>query len=108
MERTCNSCGSANPAEAKFCMSCSAQFERRCPSCGTPAPAEVKFCMSCGAALDPAAAPAAQQPAPAPPPAPARSAPADERRQVIVLFADLSGYTAVSERMDPESVKALV
>jgi len=27
---------------------------------------------------------------------------------VTVLFADLSGYTAVSERMDPESVKALV
>ena len=25
-----------------------------------------------------------------------------------VLFADLSGYTAVSERMDPEDVKSLV
>src|SRR5688500_2146515 len=108
MESTCNSCGSANPAEAKFCMSCGAQLERRCPSCGTPAPPEAKFCMSCGAALDPAAAPAAQQPAPAPPPAAARAAPADERRQVTVLFADLSGYTAVSERMDPESVKSLV
>ncbi|MEA2331780.1 MAG: hypothetical protein QOH58_1918 [Thermoleophilaceae bacterium] len=41
-----------------------------------------------------------------------RAAPADrppeERRQVTVLFADLSGYTAVAERMDPEAVKALV
>jgi class 3 adenylate cyclase/tetratricopeptide (TPR) repeat protein len=107
MEQTCNTCGSANPAAAKFCMSCGAQLERRCPSCGTPAPPDAKFCMACGSALDPAAAPAAQQPAPAPPPA-ARAAPADERRQVTVLFADLSGYTAVSERMDPESVKALV
>src|SRR5918999_1317453 len=34
--------------------------------------------------------------------------PAEERRQVTVLFADLSGYTAVAERMDPEAVKALV
>jgi class 3 adenylate cyclase/predicted ATPase len=34
--------------------------------------------------------------------------PAEERRQVTVLFADLSGYTAVAERMDPEDVKTLV
>ena len=27
---------------------------------------------------------------------------------MTVLFADLSGYTAVAERMDPEAVKALV
>jgi class 3 adenylate cyclase/tetratricopeptide (TPR) repeat protein len=33
---------------------------------------------------------------------------ADERRQVTILFADLSGFTAVSERLDPEIVKRLV
>src|SRR5829696_2118415 len=109
MERTCNSCGAANPAEAKFCMSCGGQLERRCPSCGTPAPAAAKFCMSCGSSLDaaPGPAPAPAAAAPEPPPA-AKAAPADERRQVTVLFADLSGYTAVSERMDPEAVKQLV
>ena len=32
----------------------------------------------------------------------------EERRQVTVVFADLSGYTAVAERMDPEAVKSLV
>jgi len=67
--------------------------------------------MSCGAHLDPAAAPAAGTAAADPPPAtppPAAATPADERRFVTVLFADLSGYTAVSERMDPEAVKALV
>ncbi|MDQ5852904.1 MAG: AAA family ATPase [Chloroflexota bacterium] len=31
----------------------------------------------------------------------------DERRQVTVLFADLSGFTALSERLDPEEVMAL-
>ena len=106
MEQTCNTCGNANPAEAKFCMSCGEQLERRCPSCGTPAPPEAKFCMSCGSALDPAAPTPTPPPAPAPPPVAAT--PADERRQVTVLFADLSGYTAVSERMDPEDVKSLV
>ncbi len=49
-------------------------------------------------------------PAPAPPPAPvsvSESLP-EERRQVTVVFADLSGYTAIAERMDPEAVKSLV
>ena len=27
---------------------------------------------------------------------------------MTILFADLSGYTAVAERMDPEAVKSLV
>ena len=79
---------------------------------GRPPRENAKFCMSCGSTLDPAGAPAqpaaATPPAPAQPPPAARATPADERRQVTVLFADLSGYTAVSERMDPESVKALV
>jgi len=44
------------------------------------------------------------------PPAPAGlpEVPPEERRQATVLFADLSGYTAAAERMDPEAVKALV
>ncbi|MEA2430231.1 MAG: hypothetical protein QOI19_704, partial [Thermoleophilaceae bacterium] len=53
--------------------------------------------MECGAALG--HTPAATAPVAALP---------EERRQVTVLFADLSGYTAVSEQMDPERVKALV
>ncbi|MGI8460254.1 MAG: ATP-binding protein [Solirubrobacterales bacterium] len=32
----------------------------------------------------------------------------EERRNATVLFADLSGYTAVAERLDPEATKALV
>ena len=31
-----------------------------------------------------------------------------ERRQVTVLFADISGFTSMSERLDPEDVHALV
>jgi class 3 adenylate cyclase/tetratricopeptide (TPR) repeat protein len=33
---------------------------------------------------------------------------AEERRMVTVLFADVSGFTALSERMDPEEVQALL
>ena len=90
---TCAACGSENPSGARFCMACGTALQRTCPNCGEPAPAGAKFCMACGTALDaPAGVPAAS----------------DERRRVTVLFADLSGYTAVAEQMDPEAVKRLV
>jgi class 3 adenylate cyclase len=94
---TCAACGTENPAGARFCMGCGARLERRCPACNTQVPSEAHFCMNCGAALDetPVAKPAAESPP-------------EERRQVTVLFADLSGYTAFAERMDPEAVKSLV
>jgi class 3 adenylate cyclase len=31
-----------------------------------------------------------------------------ERRQATVLFSDLSGYTAMNERLDPEEVRSIV
>ena len=79
-------------------------------------PPEAKFCIECGSSLaasrptqPPAPAPAATSPRPRRGPAPAEPEELpEERRQVTVLFADLSGYTAVAERMDPEPVKALV
>jgi hypothetical protein len=95
---TCAACGAENPDGARFCMACGAQLERRCPSCGTPAPPAARFCMNCGQGLEGAVV------APAVP----AEAPPEERRQVTVLFGDLSGYTAIAERMDPEAVKALV
>src|SRR4051812_28548125 len=98
--RACPSCAADNPERARFCMSCGAELSPLCPECGAENPVGAKFCMECGTGLSPGAAtPAAPAPAEAPP---------EERRQATVLFADLSGYTAAAERMDPESVKALV
>jgi class 3 adenylate cyclase/tetratricopeptide (TPR) repeat protein len=97
---SCAACGTENPSGARFCMACGARLERRCPNCGAPAPAEARFCMSCGDPLDEAHAEVAGVGVPV--------RLSEERRQVTVLFADLSGYTAVAERMDPEAVKALV
>src|SRR5829696_891456 len=100
--RTCPNCAAQNPERARFCMSCGAELAPLCPSCGAENPAGAKFCMECGTALSPtSAAPAAPAPA-------AAEAPPEERRQATILFADLSGYTAAAERMDPEAVKALV
>jgi len=67
--------------------------------------------MACGAQVqlggDAPAPPTRSQDAghsPPPPSTPATDS-LDERRTVTVLFADLSGYTAVAETLDPEAVK---
>src|ERR1700685_1840790 len=102
----CAECDAANPGGARFCMACGAELERRCDSCGEPAPEGARFCMACGAPLEVAADSAPDRAASAeaadavPPSAPSL----DERRTVTVLFADLSGYTAIAEQLDPESV----
>ena len=92
----CASCGTENPAGARFCMACGATLERRCPNCGTPAPAG-------GALLHDLRLVARARDAPAPAAAPSGEPPMlpEERRQVTVLFADLSGYTAFAERHGP-------
>src|SRR5882724_11860974 len=70
-----------------------------CSGCRFEAPADFAFCPKCGARL-----PAA--PAPPPPPSPT-AAPDGDRRPVTVLFADLAGFTALSEGLDPEEVRAI-
>jgi adenylate cyclase len=70
-----------------------------CSGCGFEAPADFAFCPKCGARL-------AGAPAPASPPPPT-TAPDSDRRPVTVLFADLAGFTALSEALDPEDVRAI-
>jgi len=74
-----------------------------CSGCGFEAPAEFAFCPKCGARLAAATAP---PPPPPPLPSPA-AAPEGDRRPVTVLFADLAGFTALSEGLDPEDVRGI-
>jgi class 3 adenylate cyclase len=61
-----------------------------CPSCGAENREGAKFCDSCGAAL-------------------AETAPAREQRKVVtVLFCDVTGSTALGERIDPESLRQVM
>ncbi|WP_375498488.1 zinc ribbon domain-containing protein [uncultured Jatrophihabitans sp.] len=89
-EVTCASCGSRNPHDHRFCSTCGTS----CPSCGTPAGPGARFCGACGTNLAGAA------PAPASTPTPT---PTSERRLCSVLFADLVGFTSLSETRDHES-----
>jgi adenylate cyclase len=92
----CSACGHANPDGATFCGECGSRLAAAaCQSCGAPAAPGQKFCTACGAPLAALAAPPVEAP---PPPA----APEGERKQVTVLFADVTGSMRLAEQVDPE------
>jgi len=62
-----------------------------CPSCQIPVAAGAKFCPECGAKLTAVGA-----------------APGEARKTVTILFADVTGSTALGERLDPEALRALM
>jgi class 3 adenylate cyclase/tetratricopeptide (TPR) repeat protein len=100
----CPSCGHPNLENNKFCGACGRPLSVVCASCGSPTSPDQKFCGACGAALGggaPGAVPGAPERAQAP-------APEGERRHATVVFSDLSGYTALNERLDPEEVSGLM
>ncbi|HEU5404819.1 MAG TPA: adenylate/guanylate cyclase domain-containing protein [Gaiellaceae bacterium] len=97
---TCGQCGRENPDGAKFCNACGTPLLQPCPSCGTGNASDARFCGECGTPLGEARAPTA---------ADARvQEPVTERRLVSVLFADLVGFTALSESRDAEEVRELL
>ena len=58
-----------------------------CPVCGAANDPSARFCSTCGSKLD--------------------AAPAREvRKTVTVLFADVTGSTALGEQLDPEALRA--
>ena len=97
---TCPSCGTENEAGKRFCTECGTALALACSSCGAGLAGDEKFCGECGTPLEPTAARAAA--------APAASAPTSERRLVSVLFADLVGFTTLSESRDSEDVRELL
>ena len=119
----CAACQHDNAPTAKFCAECGQKLAPRCPQCGAEVAAAAKFCDQCGTAL------AVVPSGPAHPPVldprfaspesytpnhlaekilNGRSALQGERKQVTVLFADVSGFTAISEKLDPEEVHRLM
>ena len=91
-DEKCPACGEAVPDNARYCPACGVAVDAgggiACPACREPNPQRARFCHSCGAPLS-------------------FDIEAD-RRVVTVLFADISGFTGLTEHADPEDVHQMV
>jgi class 3 adenylate cyclase/tetratricopeptide (TPR) repeat protein len=109
----CRKCQFENPADAKFCNECGSKLELVCPQCTKANPAGSKFCNECGQSLAQVtssndfqgSSESSQSPSMMPEAAPLSEG---ERRQATVVFSDLSGYTSMSEKLDPEEVQKIM
>jgi class 3 adenylate cyclase len=92
----CTKCHIENPDDNKFCRECGTALVSACTNCGNNLLAGDKFCGKCGhKVVEEAKEETAQLTS------------EGERKHVTVLFSDLSGYTAMSEKLDPEEVKEI-
>jgi len=120
----CINCGHANTVGQKFCGECGARLDVLCAACQSKNPPGQKFCGECGAPLG------ATPPAAAPVEVPradrfafpesytpkhladkiltSRAALEGERKIVTVMFADVCGFTSMSEQLDPEDVHGIM
>jgi hypothetical protein len=113
----CPKCQFENPDTQKFCGECGAKLEKVCPNCGESNPPQHKFCGECGHKLTVPSEPTpkdlsfdekidkiqrylpkgltekilAQ-----------RDRIEGERKQVTVMFCDMVGFTALSEKLGPD------
>src|SRR4030095_12779458 len=100
----CPRCQQDNPGGVKFCGACGVELEVACPSCQVLNPSTNRFCHQCGQGLEPGASTRTADEPRSPAPDPAKA----ERRQLTVMFCDLVGSTALSERLDPEDMREIV
>jgi adenylate cyclase len=105
----CAGCGFEASAGSAFCPKCGTKLALACAACGAPAAPDFIFCAQCGKRLGGPEddSPGTQKHETAPAPATGHDATYADRRPATVLFADLSGFTALGERLDPEDIRAL-
>jgi class 3 adenylate cyclase/tetratricopeptide (TPR) repeat protein len=116
----CPQCGQENPPGIAICSNCATPLVNLCPNCGFENPRGFKFCGNCGTNLLTATL--------------TRTSNSEqlrrlrgfipgqlvdkiltaskqiegERRTVTVLFSDVVGFTAISEKLDPEAVYNII
>ena len=115
----CGQCQQETPSDADFCPACGAKLDAFCARCGTANAPSHTFCKKCGQTLgaagglsetsDLSKSPSSYTPKHlAEKVLTSRSALEGERKQVTVLFADVVGFSTLSEKLDPESVHGIM
>ncbi len=113
----CRHCDCANDADALYCNACGALLSLACDRCGQKNRPGSRFCKACGTFLQAETGRAVQGPEAGSSPAASGGTPspdgprallAGERKQVTVLFTDLCGYAALTDRLDPEAVNDIM
>jgi class 3 adenylate cyclase/tetratricopeptide (TPR) repeat protein len=97
----CTSCDTENRPGRSFCSQCGTPLAVACPACGAANEPGDRFCGACGGSLEAAVLPSRAG-------SPTGTSAPGERRLVSVLFADLVGFTTLSEGRDPEEVRELL
>ena len=93
----CPKCQSENRDGIRFCEQCGVKLELECPNCKAKIPPGRKFCGECGQELGEGTKREKRVPECE-----------GERKYVTAMFSDVSGYTAMSEKLDPEEVKEIM
>ena len=116
----CFACQSDNRAGVKFCEECGTENIIVCPRCDSRIPVGKKFCGECGQKLgrDDVAQPDPvidyDRPDSYTPKFMAekilttRGSLEGERKLVTVFFSDVTGFTSLSEKLDPEAVHQIM
>ncbi|MBN2522126.1 MAG: AAA family ATPase, partial [Bacteroidales bacterium] len=94
----CFNCGyKLNSPDAEKCKVCGIGFPNICTKCGNPNPKLARFCLTCGNNLEVIVNVIDDS-----------DKLAENRKNVAVIFADISRFTAISEKLDPEEVRKII
>jgi class 3 adenylate cyclase len=113
----CPKCQAENPEAKKFCRKCGTKLLTICPQCSAECLPGDEFCGECGHDLGKAKeAPRIDYTQPqfytpkhlAEKILTTRRSLEGERKLVTVMFADVAGFTAISEKLDPEDVHRIM
>ena len=96
----CFNCGlKLHNSDEKECRFCGVRFSSKCTSCGFPNPTAARFCVNCGLRLSKKEGQSSVE---------NYATLSEGRKNVAVIFADVAGFTRLSEKMDPEEVREII
>jgi TOMM system kinase/cyclase fusion protein len=102
----CTKCGYENPDGMNFCGKCATSLGPGCPNCGFKNPPGFEYCGKCAAPIP--TTKQVEKNKEAQLPSNETPTPDAERRQITVMFCDLVGSTALSEKLDPEDMRQVM